>query len=323
MDNNDEMLASYIESAPEIPEEKEEEVLEKEEEKVDEKKDDDPSHGIDSEGKKEESGEDVVKRVKSELNIDKEKEEAGETIPVEFTKVCLAQGWSEDDIKEFATGLDNEALLEMIPEIIGDGEKGEEKKAESKKSEEKPKSKSKATDEKAKDDTTKAELAALRKKVEELEKGNAKNKQEDAKNQEAALIATVNQVFDEASKDFEIFGKTDELLRYPAGSKKGQVVMGTGTMVAREEVWQKAVPFIQSGTPVKEAMQIAMTWYKGQNLEKDVHRAVVKDLKKHESKLSAKRSSKETKKTYKDDDARKEAVVRGAAKDAGVKNYGD
>jgi hypothetical protein len=331
MDNNEEMLASYLDAAPDIPEEIED-VVKEEDPKVeddtkkeddDTKKEEDISGGIDSEGKKEESGEDVVKRVKADLGIEKkEDEEKGSAIPAEFTKVCLAQGWSEEDIKDFTAGIDNDVLLEMIPEIIGDGDL--EKKAESKGSEKKSEGKPKTTDSKTIDDATKTELAALKKEIEALKEEGKEKKVKDAQSQEAAMIVTVNQTFDKASEDFKIFGKTEELLRYPAGPKKGQVVMGTGAMVAREEVWKKAVPFIKSGVAIDEAMKIALTWYKGENLEKDVHRGVIKELKRNEQKLSAKRTSKKTVKVYKDDDARKDAVVREAARKAGVKgNYGD
>jgi hypothetical protein len=93
-------------------------------------------------------------------------------------------------------------------------------------------------------------------------------------------------------------------------------------MVARAEVWDKAVPFIQSGIPVKDAMEIALTWYKGAHLEKDVQRNMIKDLKKHEKKLSAKRSGKETVRTYENEEERQAEVVREAARKAGVKDYG-
>ena len=313
---------SYVASAPEPAEELEGDVKEKVEEKLEVKVDDVPN----SSGEKEESGEEVVAKIQREVlgeSDPKEKEEDGTDIPDAFTNACLEQGWTEDEIKEFASDLDDAALLSLIPELLAtEGEKQE--KSEPGKVQAKQEAKAKAADDTAKKEATNEELAEIKKELAAIKESIGEADKERTTKEEEAMVQTVNQVFDEASKEFEIFGKTDELLKYPAGPKKGQFVPTSPAMSARREVWEKAFPFVQSGIPTKDAMEIALTWYKGAHLEKDVHRRVIKDLKKHEKKLSAKRSGKETVRTFESEEERQAEVVREAARKAGIKGkYGD
>jgi hypothetical protein len=116
-------------------------------------------------------------------------------------------------------------------------------------------------------------------------------------------------------KDFKVFGNTDKLAVFPAGPKKGQYVPTSPEMKVRSEVYAKACPYIESGIPVKEAMKIALTWYKGEHLEADIKRNLIKDLKKSEKKLSAKRTSKETVQSFEDEeDYKKQFILREAEK---------
>ena len=313
---------SYVASAPEPAEELEGDVKEKVEEKLEVKVDDVPN----SSGEKEESGEEVVAKIQREVlgqPDPKEKEEDGTDIPDAFTNACLEQGWTEDEIKEFASDLDDAALLELIPELLAtEGEKQE--KSEPGKVQAKQEAKAKAADNTAKKEATNEELAEIKKELAAIKESMGEADKERTTKEEEAMVQTVNQVFDEASKEFEIFGKTDELLKYPAGPKKGQFVPTSPAMSARREVWEKAFPFVQSGIPTKDAMDIALTWYKGAHLEKDVQRNLIKDLKKHEKKLSAKRSGKETVRTFESEEERQAEVVREAARKAGIKGkYGD
>ena len=325
---------SYIDSADAPAIELEGDIKEgdeqKEEQKLEVKIDDVPN----SSGEKEESGAEVVAKIQREVLGEpdpKEKEEEGNDIPDAFTNACLEQGWTEKEISEFAADLDDVALLELIPELLGKEEKqdvAKQDKSEPGKGQAKQEVKAEAADDTAKKEPTNGvsteELAAIKTELAEIKKqiGEA-NKDRDAK-EEVATVQTVNQVFDEASKDFEIFGKTEELLKYPAGPKKGQFVPTSPAMVARTQVWEKAIPFINHGMPVKDAMDTALTWYKGANLEKDVQRNLIKDLKRHEKKLSAKRSGKETVRTFESEEERQAEVVREAARKAGIKGkYGD
>ncbi len=321
---SDKEFNSYIDSADAPAAELEGDVKEgdekKEEQKLEVKVDDVPN----SSGEKEERGAEVVAKIKREVlgqPDPKEKEEDGKDIPDAFTNACLKQGWSEAEIKEFASDLDDAALLSLIPELLDTD--GEQKESELGKDQAKQEAKAKATDGTAKTEPTNEELAIVKKELAEIKKQIGEAQKERDTREEAATVQTVNQVFDEVSKEFKIFGKTEELLKYPAGPKKGQLVPTSPAMVARSEVWDKAVPFIESGIPVKDAMDIALTWYKGKNLAKDVQRNMIKDLKKHEKKLSAKRSGKETVKTYESEEERQAEVVREAARKLGVKGkYG-
>ena len=313
---------SYIENAPAPAEELEGDVKDKETDKqeLEVKVDDIPN----SSGEQEEDGADVVKKIQREVlgeDADGTKDEEGTDIPDAFTNACLKQGWTEEEIKEFASDLDDAALLSLIPEMLDNEE--EQKKPEPGVDQAKQEVKPKPPVDAAKTDPTNEELTLVKKELEEIKKQIGDAKKEQATKEEEVMIQTVNQVFDEASEKFEIFGKTEELLRYPAGPKKGHIVPTSPAMVARIEVWDKAVPFIEKGIPVKDAMDIALTWYKGANLEKDVQRNMIKDLKKHEKKLSAKRSGKETVKTYESEEERQAEVVREAARKAGIKGKYD
>ncbi|TES92003.1 MAG: hypothetical protein E3J87_06405 [Candidatus Cloacimonadota bacterium] len=315
---------SYIASADDPATELEGDVKEKDTKEVDTKTldvkiDDVPT----SSGEKEDGGE-VVAKIKREVLGEPDpdaKEEDGTEIPDAFTNACLEQGWTEDEIKEFASDLDDAALLELIPELLNKEEK--QVKSESGEVQTKQEVKAKAAGDTAKKEATNEELAAIKKELAAIKESIGEADKERTTKEEAVLVETVNQVFDEASKEFEIFGKTDELLKYPAGPKKGQFVPTSPAMNARREVWEKAFPFVQSGIPTKDAMEIALTWYKGAHLEKDVQRNLIKDLKKHEKKLSAKRSGKETVKTYESEEERQAEVVREGARKAGIKGkYG-
>ena len=330
---SDKEFNSYIDNADTPATELEGDVKEKEEIKeevkeADVKIDDVPN----SSGEKEEDGAEVVAKIKREVLGEpdpKEKDEEGNDIPDAFTNACLEQGWTEDEIREFAADLDDVALLSLIPELSGKEEKqdkSEPGKVQAKQDAGRTSSaevKTKAADDTAKKEPTNEELTIVKKELAEIKEMIGKRDKERSVQEEEVMIQTVNQVFDEANEKFEIFGKTEELLKYPAGPKKGQLVPTSPAMVARTEVWEKAAPFIQSGIPVKDAMDIALTWYKGANLEKDVQRNMIKDLKKHEKKLSAKRSGKETVKTYESEEERQAEVVREGARKAGIKGkYG-
>lgn len=324
----DNSLDSYIENASEPAPGLDGEVRNKQEtQEIDVKIDDVPN----SSGELEDGGK-VVEKIKKQVlegkkvsdtgvdtEKDKDSEEEGTDIPDEFTNACLKAGWTEEEIREFAAELDDKVLIDLIPEIL-DEELDEQELAEGQATqEEKPKPPATTTKTKPENE----ELASLKKELEAIKEELGEARKIKAAREQDAMLDTANHAFDEAGEEFEIFGKTKELLTYPAGPKKGQYVPTSPAMIARNEVWNKALPFVQSGVPVREAMDIALTWYKGKHLEKDIHRNVIKDLKKHETKLSAKRTGKETVKVYENEDERKADVVREAARRAGVKGKYD
>ena len=271
---------------------------------------------IDSSGKEVDDGAGVVKKLMTKIGIgkkgaDTDDDDGGKDIPDAFTNFARAQGWSDEDIAAFAAQLSDEELLELTTGIEDEEEEEEEP-------EKKKKKEDKKTDKQVSDEEKK-----LLERIEKLEKTLEESTKQRKAQDEQTILETANKAFDEAGKEFEIFGKTEELPRFPAGPHKGELVPTSAAFKARSEVWNKAVAFINLGATVQEAMDDAVTWYKGKNLEKDIHRKIVKDLKGHEKKLSAKRTGKETVKQYEDEDERKADVVREAARRAGIKGHFD
>lgn len=283
----------------------------------------------DSSGNKPDDGEGVVRKAmrglksfRNALGFQKEPEpeETGEEdIPDEFTEAALAYGMSEKDIEEFASDYTDDELKEMIPFLLEEEEKLEP--------EEKPSATKEETPNLQQTNLPKEGIDALKEEIRKEFQGEIKELKEKLsevdKTREAqenqVMMDTINQAFDEAGKEFEVFGQTKKLPVFPAGPKKGQYVPTSKELKARDEVFEKAIPFIEKGVPVKEAMETALTWYKGKYLTSDVKKNLIKDLKKSEKKLSAKRTSKETVPTYEDEDERKEAFVRQEAEKLGIK----
>lgn len=242
-------------------------------------------------------------------------DEKGDKVPAAFTEFARQQNWSDDIIEEFSSELSDEELLALIPYFQESEVELEEKPAKQEIESKLPqKSDSKPDDDK---------IVALNEKIAKLEEQMKESTELRERQNEQAIVSAFNQAMDEVSEDFEIFGKTDELLKFPAGPNKGKVVPTSPAMKARNEVWNKMWAFINAGASPHEAITDAQIWYKGKNLEKDIKRKTIKDLKKHEKKLSAKRSGKETTKQYENEEERKADVVRELARKAGVKGSFD
>jgi len=315
-------LDQYIADAPEPAPELEDGVVADDEntEEVEDKDSVDLEDMPDSSGNKPDDGPSKVAKIMQKLGIIKgeDKEDDAEEIPVpdEFVAFAKKEGWDDETIKTFSEELTNEELLELITEL--ESEKAEELDEGSDGNEEtKPAEASDKDKDKDKDEDDK--VAKLEKKLAELSKKLEDTSKKQEKEALTAIQSAIDQMFDEAGKKFEIFGKTEELLKFPAGPRKGQFVPTSPSFKARSDVWERAKAFMSTGETLSAAMDNALTWYKGKYLEKDIHRSVLKDLKKHERKLSAKRTGKETQKQYKDEDERKADVVREAARRAGVK----
>lgn len=276
----------------------------------------------DSSGNKPDDGPGVVAKLLSKLGLrepEESEEEVGDPIPEEFLKAAESLGLTDEEIIEFADELTDEELIDSIPTLLGEVEE-EEPKEVSAKQEGEPSPPLKTELE---PDNLEAVKEAIRNEfraeLDDLKSKLAEVSETTEAKETADLVNYVNDAFDEASEKYEIFGKTENLLRYPAGPNKGQVVPTSPEMKARSEVFDKATAFINAGIGKKEAMEDALAWYKGKYLERDVHRNVIKDLKAQEQKLSAKRSAKETTKQYEDEDERRADVVRELARRANVK----
>ena len=241
-------------------------------------------------------------------NVDdkhEEEEAEGEAISEKFIAAASQLGWSDDEIERFAADYTDEDLEEMIPFLAG--EELEQEKEAPAEEEEKPSPEKKLEDN--------AIVQELRKEIADLKKEVGADKQF---RQELDIITSVNTAFDKAAEEFEVFGKTEELPKFPAGPRKGQIIPTSPAVKARNQVWDIANTLMAGGMSVGDAMDEAMHGYKGRNLEKDVQRKMIKGLKRKETKLSAKRMGKETVKTYTDEDEEKADVVRKAARKRGI-----
>ena len=161
-------------------------------------------------------------------------------------------------------------------------------------------------------------VKALRQELADLKKEIGAVQKDKATQEQLTELKAVDSAFDKASEKFEVFGKTEELPRFPAGPRKGQLIPTSPAYRARDEVYSLYTMFRSTGSPVDGAFEDALTWYKGKHLETDVKRNLVKDLKRKETKLSAKRMGKETVKTYDSEEDRKAEVVREAARKRGI-----
>ena len=278
-----------------------------------------------SSGKQEEDKGGIVRKIMDKLpSFGGKKEEVAEEtdeldILDEFTKVAKEQGWTDKEIIDFTSdyrkdGASDEELKEMIPFLLEEEEPEEPKKTsatdlETPNADGKPIPKDKV--EALKEEIRKEFQAEIK----ELKESKAKTDEVQEAQKATEMKDGVNRAFDEMGKVFKVFGKTDKLAVFPAGPKKGQYVPTSPEMKARSEVYAKAFPYIQAGIPVKDAMKVALTWYKGEYLEADIKRNLIKDLKKSEKKLSAKRTSKETIQSFEDEeDYRRNFILKEAEK---------
>lgn len=289
---------------------KEEEVKEKEVKAEEKKKE------INSSGDEEEDKAGIMKTIidkvfKGKSVVEEEEpEEEGGLISEKFITAASELGWDDETIKEFAADYSDEELDEMIPFL--DVEKSQQEEVLVKEDEKKPQ-------EKKSDKEESEELKAMRQELADLKKEFGAVKEDKAAKEQVDLANRVNNIFDKASEKFEVFGKTEELPKFPAGSRKGEFIPTSPAYKARIDVFGVAAKLISGGSSVDEAMKDALDWYKGKNLEKDVKRNLVKDLKSKEKRLSAKRMGKEAVKVYKDEDEEKSEVVLEAYRKAGVK----
>lgn len=217
-----------------------------------------------------------------------ENKEEGELIPDNFTTEATNAGWSEEDIKEFSTSYSNEELLEMIPML-----KGEASVETEQTSDKTEKSETKET--KGEDSQEDEKTQKLLDRIDALEKAQGKVSEQTEQQKLSELDKRASHLFDEASKELEVFGKTKDLPTFPAGPNKGQLVPTSPAMKARIEVWGLAYDLHKkAGMDFDKAMSVSLNAYKGENLAKDVQRNVIKDLKSREKKLSGKRTTQES-----------------------------
>ena len=222
----------------------------------------------------------ILSRIGDIISGKKEKDEEEFQVPEDFAKAwdiaADKNEWTQKDLEELRDNHTDEELLEMIPFLSSETEEADESDDSSANEEDTQKEGNKEADEKLK--AYEERIAALE---EALAEGKERTQKEEAKN----LWDRVSESFDKSG--VESFGKTEQLPRFP----DGRIIPSSPQYKARQEVWDIADTLRQAGRSLDESMTIALAAYKGKNLETDVKRDVIKDLKSKEQKLSAKRSS--------------------------------
>lgn len=142
-----------------------------------------------------------------------------------------------------------------------------------------------------------AELQTLREGVSEEQK--SREEKEVLRN-----IKDANQIFDDAG----LFGKTDQLPRYPDGN----FVSEDPAVKKRQEVWNVATMFYSQGGSFKEAMNNAVRWYKGSGVKKELEKEVLTKLEKQQDSVFPKRTTQKMTKTYVSEEERKADIVQSA-----------
>lgn len=222
--------------------------------------------------------------IKDRLSGGDKEEDTGDDIPDEFTEAARKLNWSDEDTAAFAADFTDEQLKEMIPSLLGeDAVKTDE-------TSDKPDETQ--TETKTEGDTNSQEDDKLTQALDritalEVERDGRSEKSE--AEEQASFNRRASDLFDEASKDFEVFGKTDDLPKFP----DGRLIPTSPQMKARLEVYGKAQQLKEAGISGDEALEFSLNAYKGANLSVETKRNVIKDLKKREQTLGGRRVSHE------------------------------
>ena len=230
---------------------------------------------------------------------------AGTDIPDAFSEAALASGMTPAEMTAFADKHTDEELMEMIPTLEASlDDKSNDDTSDKDKDTKQGDKATKDADNKDIDPELEAKITEVAKQLEdkfgatleEIEKFKAYQKEQSDKQ----AVDTASKAFDEAFKEFPVFGKTEELPKFTSGRLAGQLIPTSPAMKARLEVLGYADAFMGKGADMDNAMTNALATYKGLHLEKELERKQVRDLKNHETKLSGARTGKETKKKYAD-----------------------
>lgn len=233
----------------------------------------------------------IAAKVKDFVSGGEVKDE-GSDIPDEFTVAAKKIGWEEEDIRSFAADYSDEDLKEMIPFLLGEDTVATDETSDKGKVKDEVKTDlvTETKDKKVEDSQESEQVKKLLARIEALESAQGKSQEERKQQETSNLITRASQLFDEASKEFEVFGTTEKLPTLP----DGRIIPTSPAMKARVEVFDLAARLNASGMPFDDAMSVSLNAFKGKNLAKDVKRSVIKDLKKNESKLGGKRTSHES-----------------------------
>jgi len=237
---------------------------------------------------KEESGGSFVGRIKAaakaKLGLGTDKiEEVGEEISEEFTEAARKMNWSDEDTVKFAADYTNEQLKEMIPSLLGeDAAKADETSDKAGETE------SETTETKAENSQEGEALKAALDRIAVLEEKQGISETESKETEKANFNQRASDLFDDASKEFEVFGKTSDLPKFP---HNGEIIPTSPQMKARLEVFGMAQQLKEAGMPGDKALEFSLNAYKGANLAVETKRNTIKELKKREQTLGGKRVS--------------------------------
>lgn len=236
----------------------------------------------------------IIKGTTDDSVSDKDDGGEGDDIPDEFTEAALKDGWTEEQIKEWTSGSTDDELRKYAKDLVPLSETKEDSDKSEQSSKKSDTQQSTKEDDKIKDDAKDEVIAKLTERLDKLEKGQEKNIEQNVQEKLASQALRASQVMDELSKEFEIFGTFDKLLRFP----DGRIVPSSPQCKARNEVWGLASDLHEkAGMDFEQALSTSLDAFKGRNLVKDVKRNLIKDLKKSEKRLSPKHSSHEQVKT--------------------------
>ena len=241
--------------------------------------------------------------------------EDGGSFPAEFLTAARAAGMTDNDIQEYSIYSD-EDLKELIPFLSKEEPQQEIAPADE------PTKAQEVPPILEKDEAFQLMKEEQDKRISALESQLKKVSEDRVASEQREFFNQVNDAFDKASEKFEVFGKTEELPIFPAGPRKGELIPTSPAYKARAEVLNIANILMAGGMQVKDAMGTAIDTYKGRSLEEEVKRKIVKDLRRNSKKLSAKRSGKETVKTFENEEDRRANVVIEAARKKGIELEG-
>jgi len=263
-----------------------EETQETSENKIQEAPDDKIETTGEIQNAKEEPESSFISRIKAKFaGKQADEEETGDDIPDEFVEAARKMNWSDEQTSEFASDFSDEQLKEMIPSLLG------EDLAKAEETSDKVDVKPETTEKTVEDSQDGDELEQLRKDIAALKEAQGISEEQAREREAANFNSEADKLFDKASEEFEVFGKTEDLPRFP---HNGEIIPTSPQMKARLEVYSNAMLLKEAGMSGKAALDFSLNAYKGANLKIETKRSVIKELKKREQTLSGKRVSHET-----------------------------
>lgn len=155
----------------------------------------------------------------------------------------------------------------------------------------------------------------LNKAMEYIDSMRGEVKQSKEEKQQQAIMEeynVVNNLFDKAAETFPELGKTDDLI------VNGKINETHPSFHKRADVFNTYYAFRNMGLGVQEAMNQAMQWYKGGNVEQKVESKIKGDLNKRKKKFTNRPTSKKTVETYASKREKGVAQVSKTMKNLGI-----